>query len=67
VPTVRVQWLKGRTEKQRLKLVEKITSAVSEVALVPPTSVTVIFDEISPEMQFKGGVQLEKPKAPKEG
>ena len=60
MPRIRVEWLKGRTEKQRQELAERITDAFTEVVAVRPDMVNIIFEEISPELQYKAGVPWSK-------
>jgi 4-oxalocrotonate tautomerase len=56
MPTLRVQWLQGRSEEQRHQLAGKITEAFVQVIGLKPDEVNIIFEEISPSMQYKGGV-----------
>ena len=56
MPRVRVEWLNTRTEEQRADLARRITDAMVAVVDVKPDQVTVIFDEIDPRHQAKGGV-----------
>ena len=60
MPRIRVEWLKGRTEEQRQALVDRITKAFIDIAKVRPDQVNVIFEEISPELQYKAGVPWSK-------
>ncbi|MCK4814391.1 tautomerase family protein [bacterium] len=55
MPRVRVEWLEGRTQEQRQKLVEAITDAFVEIVHVRPDQVTVIFQETPRHLQAKGG------------
>jgi len=56
MPTIRMQWLNTRTEKQRRELAKRFTQAMVDVVGVSKDIVHVIFDEIDPRMHAKGGV-----------
>lgn len=56
MPRVRVEWLEGRTQEQRERLVKAITDAVVEIANVTPEQVTVVFQETPKHLQAKGGI-----------
>ena len=56
MPRVRIEWLNTRTEQQRRKIAKRITDAFTEVVSVKPEQVTVVFEEIDPRLQAKGGV-----------
>ncbi len=56
MPTIRMQWLNTRTEKQRRELAKRFTQAMVDVVGVSKDIVHVIFDEIDPSMHAKGGV-----------
>jgi len=66
MPRVTVEWLAIRTKEQRALLAKRITSAVVEVAAVSPDAVTVVFHEIEPTLQAKGGVFWSDRLSPKE-
>lgn len=56
MPRVTVEWLAIRSEAQRREVAKKITSAVAETVAVAPDAVTVVFREVDPDHQSKGGV-----------
>jgi 4-oxalocrotonate tautomerase len=56
MPRIRVEWLNTRTEQQRRAIARRITEAFVEVVSVKPDQVTVVFEEIDPSHQAKGGV-----------
>ena len=56
MPTIRMQWLNTRTEKQRRELANRFTQAMVDVVGVSKDIVHVIFDEVDPRMHAKGGV-----------
>lgn len=56
MPRINVEWLAIRSEEQRRALAERITQAVMDTAGVEADAVTVVFHEIDPELQAKGGV-----------
>ena len=56
MPRIYVEWLRTRTDRQRRELARRLTQAMSEVAGVAPESVSVVFNEIDPARQAKGGV-----------
>ena len=56
MPTIRMQWLNTRTDKQRRELVKRFTQAMVDVVGVSKDIVNVIFDEVDPRDHAKGGV-----------
>ena len=56
MPTIRMQWLNTRTDKQRRELAKRFTQAMVDVVGVSKDIVHVIFDEVDPRMHAKGGV-----------
>lgn len=56
MPRIRVEWLNTRTEGQRREIAKRITDAFVDVVAVRPDQVTVVFEEIDPRLQAKGGV-----------
>ncbi len=56
MPTIRLQWLNTRTEKQRRELAKRFTQAMVDVVGISKDMVHVIFDEVDPRMHAKGGV-----------
>jgi len=56
MPRVIVQALKGRTVDQRRELSRGITEAVVAAFGVPPTSVTIVIQEVDHENYAKAGV-----------
>jgi phenylpyruvate tautomerase PptA (4-oxalocrotonate tautomerase family) len=55
MPRVRIEWLATRTQEQRQAVVKKITDVFVEVAKVRPDQVNIVFEEIQPHLQAKGG------------
>jgi len=45
MPTIIVEWLKGRTNEQKAQLVKEITEVVSRVAKASPEAVSVIIHD----------------------
>lgn len=60
MPRVRIEWLATRTHEQRQALVNRITEAFVDIVKVRPEQVTVVFEEISPRLQAKGGIFWEE-------
>lgn len=56
MPRIRVEWLNTRTAEQRREIAQRITAAFVDVVSVRPDQVTVVFEEIDPRLQAKGGV-----------
>jgi 4-oxalocrotonate tautomerase family enzyme len=56
MPTIRLQWLNTRTDKQRRELAKRFTQAMVDVVGVSKDIVNVIFDEVDPRNHAKGGV-----------
>lgn len=46
MPYIEINWIAGRSEEQRRKLVESITKDFVEIANVPPESVNIWFNDI---------------------
>ena len=55
MPRVTVEWLAIRSPKQRADVAQKITDAMVEVTNCRPDQVTVVFNEVDPAHQAKGG------------
>jgi phenylpyruvate tautomerase PptA (4-oxalocrotonate tautomerase family) len=51
-----VEWLNNRSDEQRAEVAKRFTEAMVDVAGVRSDQVTVIFEEIDPRLQTKGGV-----------
>lgn len=56
MPRIRVEWLNTRTAEQRSEIAKRVTQAFVDVVKVHPDQVTVVFEEIDPRHQAKGGV-----------
>lgn len=56
MPRINVEWLATRSAEQRQTLARLITDAVVQVASCRADQVTVVFHEIDPALQAKGGV-----------
>ena len=56
MPTIHVQWLNTRTDRQRRELAKRFTKAMVDVVDVSKDIVNVIFDEVDPRNHAKGGV-----------
>lgn len=56
MPRITVEWLAIRTAEQRMQLARRITDAVVDVTSCRPDQVTVLFNEVNPDLQAKGGV-----------
>ena len=56
MPTIHVQWLNTRTDRQRRELAKRFTEAMVDVVDVSKDIVNVIFDEVDPRNHAKGGV-----------
>jgi phenylpyruvate tautomerase PptA (4-oxalocrotonate tautomerase family) len=56
MPRIRVEWLNTRTAGQRRDIAKRITDAFVDIVAVRPDQVTVVFEEIDPRLQAKGGV-----------
>lgn len=60
MPIVKVEWLKGRSLEQREAIAGAITKAFTKEIGLKPEQVIIVFDEISPELQYKGEVSYAK-------
>jgi 4-oxalocrotonate tautomerase len=56
MPRVTVEWLAIRSPEQRADIARKFTDAMVEVTGCQPDQVTVVFNEVDPRHQAKGGV-----------
>lgn len=56
MPRVTVEWLSTRSKEQRQMLAERITASVADVTGCELQQVTIVFNEVDPEHQSKGGV-----------
>lgn len=56
MPRLTISLLEGRSVEVKRKLAERLVSAVSETLEVPPTAVSIAFDEYRPENLVIGGV-----------
>ena len=56
MPRIRVEWLNTCTAEQRREIAQRVTQAFVDVVAVRPDQVTVVFEEIDPRLQAKGGV-----------
>lgn len=65
MPRVRVEWLQGRSKEQRDALSKRITDAFVDIVKVRPDQLTIVFEEISPDFQYKGGITWTQIKAEK--
>jgi len=63
MPRVRVEWLQGRTARQREEIAHLFTEAMVKVARVRPEQVTVVFEEVAPEFMFKASKQYQPVKS----
>ncbi|MBW1700264.1 MAG: tautomerase family protein [Deltaproteobacteria bacterium] len=56
MPRVRIEWLSTRTAEQRKALVERITEAFVDIVDLQPDQISIVFEEIPPELSAKGGI-----------
>lgn len=59
MPRINIEWLEGRSKEQRQKIVDDITKTFVENINLKPEKITIVFNEKSPEMQYKGGKNYE--------
>ena len=56
MPTVKIEWMEGRTLEQKRKLAAAITTVVAEAADTAPRRVKVVFTDIPKTNLAWGGV-----------
>ena len=56
MPRIKIEWLSTRTAEQRQALVDRITDAFVDIVEVRPDQVSIVFDEIPPDLSAKGGI-----------
>ena len=56
MPRIKIEWLSTRTSEQRQALVDRITDAFVDIVEVRPDQVSIVFDEIPPDLSAKGGI-----------
>jgi len=61
MPTVRVDWLVGRSSAQRRELAHVLTAEVCRIAGCQPESVDVIFTDVSPGHWSNAGSLFSEP------
>ena len=55
MPVVTVEWLEGRSQEQKQRLTEALTSAFAEVAHVPKEQVWIVFRDVKRSDWAMGG------------
>lgn len=58
MPTIQITMLKGRTIEQKRKIVERVTTALSEEAKTPKERVVVTIVEVDGEDYGRGGILM---------
>jgi len=46
MPVITVEWLEGRSQPQKVQLVERITQSFVEIAQVTPEQVWIVFRDV---------------------
>jgi len=54
MPFVNIQILKGHPQERKDEMARRVTTAVSELAGLPPEAVWVVFDEVAAEDWYVG-------------
>ena len=63
MPVVTIDWLEGRGQEQKRRLMEVITKAVEEIAQVPKDHIWVVFHDVKRSDWGMGGRFLDSPPA----
>lgn len=54
MPSVRIDWVKGRTSQEREEVARRVNAAVSEVTGIPSGDIWVIFQEVEADGWYVG-------------
>lgn len=57
MPRVRVEWISGRTEEQRLEVAKRITQALVESGGATAEAVGIVFEDVPATHYYKAAVQ----------
>jgi len=63
MPVITVEWLEGRTERQKQQLSQAITRALGEVAAIPEDQVWIVFRDVKRTDWAMAGRLLAQPAA----
>jgi len=59
MPFVNIQILKGHPQERKDEMARRVTTAVSELAGLPPEAVWVVFDEVAAEDWYVGSTRVD--------
>ena len=58
MPFVNIQILKGPPQERKDEMARRVTAAISELAVLPPEAVWVVFDEVAAEDWYVGSTRV---------
>lgn len=58
MPFVNVRILKGHPQERKDEISRRVTEAISEVAMLPPEAVWVVFEDVEAEDWYVGGTRV---------
>jgi 4-oxalocrotonate tautomerase len=58
MPFVNVRILQGHSQQRKDEMSRRITAAISEVAVLPPEAIWVVFEDVAAEDWYVGGTQV---------
>jgi 4-oxalocrotonate tautomerase len=58
MPFVNIQILKGHPQERKDEMARRVTAAISELAVLPPEAIWVVFDEVAAEDWYVGSTRV---------
>ena len=58
MPFVNIQILKGHPQVRKDEMARRVTAAISELAVLPPEAIWVVFDEVAAEDWYVGSTRV---------
>jgi len=58
MPFVNVRILQGHSQQRKDEMSRRITAAISEVAVLPPEAIWVVFEDVTAEDWYVGGTTV---------
>jgi 4-oxalocrotonate tautomerase len=58
MPFVNIQILKGHPQERMDEMARRVTAAISELAVLPPEAIWVVFDEVAAEDWYVGSTRV---------
>jgi 4-oxalocrotonate tautomerase len=58
MPFVNIQILEGHPQERKDEIARRVTSAISELASLPPEAIWVVFDEVAADDWYVGSTRV---------